>query len=454
MADDLSGGVTAIYASLGAFAAIKTDGSVVTWGDPERGGDSGAVANDLGGGVTGISSPFPVEPIEPVVPPEAPVIDAVEHDDVIAPDELDFGMIVSGSADPDARVTVTFGEARQTVPVGADGTWRVLFDLEDIPASGAHLVTAQAERAGLTSPITERNVTVENTPAQIFGQSTGELIEGDPQADTMRGTLLVFDRDEGEDRFLRPDGDDLDSRFGNFDFDPLTGDWMFTLNNDSPAVRALGDGEQATATLTVTSHDGTASETITVTITGAGVRDPGADGVLLLSGQVVDRAGDELPGTVLTFSPHDGETLVVGTDLAGRFSLELAVGSAGHLNPARDYDDGDPGITAASALEALRMAVGLDTSWGPPEALDFIAADCNGDGQVTAADALDILRVAVGLEAEASPRWIFVDSETDLAQVDRSNTHIETGRHIDPIAVDMTDVSFVGVLVGHLQEYG
>ena len=37
--------VKQIYASARAFAAVRSDGSVVTWGDPENGGDSSAVAN-------------------------------------------------------------------------------------------------------------------------------------------------------------------------------------------------------------------------------------------------------------------------------------------------------------------------------------------------------------------------------------------------------------------------
>ena len=41
--EDLAGGVESISATSGAFAAIKSDGSVVTWGDRVTGGDSSAV---------------------------------------------------------------------------------------------------------------------------------------------------------------------------------------------------------------------------------------------------------------------------------------------------------------------------------------------------------------------------------------------------------------------------
>ena len=62
VAGDLRAGVKQIYSSSHAFAAIKDDGSVVKWGnlmDPaqlDHGGDSSAVADDLSSGVTQIYS--------------------------------------------------------------------------------------------------------------------------------------------------------------------------------------------------------------------------------------------------------------------------------------------------------------------------------------------------------------------------------------------------------------
>lgn len=59
VANQLTAGVKAIYATQGAFAAVKDDGSVVTWGDQNDGGDSSAVASQLSSGVKIIySGPF------------------------------------------------------------------------------------------------------------------------------------------------------------------------------------------------------------------------------------------------------------------------------------------------------------------------------------------------------------------------------------------------------------
>ena len=55
--------------------------------------------------------------------------------------------------------------------------------------------------------------------------------------------------------------------YGNFTFDPTTGAWGYTL--DQSKAEPLNAGQHVTDTLTVTSFDGTASQTITVTITGS-----------------------------------------------------------------------------------------------------------------------------------------------------------------------------------------
>ena len=53
---DLSSNVVTLYSTLYAFAALKTDGSVVAWGDSYSGGDSSAVASDLSSNVVAVYS--------------------------------------------------------------------------------------------------------------------------------------------------------------------------------------------------------------------------------------------------------------------------------------------------------------------------------------------------------------------------------------------------------------
>ena len=80
------------------------------------------------------------------------------------------------------------------------------------------------------------------------------------------GTLTVHDVDAGENHFPRTPAA-LAGTYGNFTFNPTTGVWGYTL--DQTRRKRSNAGQHVTDTLTVTSFDGTASQTITVTITGS-----------------------------------------------------------------------------------------------------------------------------------------------------------------------------------------
>ena len=56
VATSLTSGVTNIFANGSAFAALKDDGSVITWGSPYGGADSSNVAASLASGVSTIFS--------------------------------------------------------------------------------------------------------------------------------------------------------------------------------------------------------------------------------------------------------------------------------------------------------------------------------------------------------------------------------------------------------------
>ncbi|MBG0744936.1 MAG: peptidase M23, partial [Cylindrospermopsis raciborskii KL1] len=58
VASQLTGGVTQIFSTVYAFAALKSNGSVVTWGDSSYGGNSSSVATQLTSGVTQIFSTY------------------------------------------------------------------------------------------------------------------------------------------------------------------------------------------------------------------------------------------------------------------------------------------------------------------------------------------------------------------------------------------------------------
>lgn len=119
----------------------------------------------------------------------------------------------------------------------------------------------------------------------------------------------------------------------------------------------------------------------------------------------------------------------------------------------RDYlpaRDGTP--TAADALEVLRLAVGLEPSFGPATPEVFIAADIDRSGQVTADDALAILRLASGLDSDVQPQWVFVDASADLGATvtGRDAVNYETGAIL---AEGQDSVMLKGILLGSFDTF-
>jgi parallel beta-helix repeat protein len=117
-------------------------------------------------------------------------------------------------------------------------------------------------------------------------------------------------------------------------------------------------------------------------------------------------------------------------------------------------------ITAADALAALDLAVGKNPNPKSPltgiapmvSPYQFLAADVNGDGKVTAADALQILRMAAGLPGSVQPKWEFVDARTSYW--DPATNSFSTNRESVPMPAQLTvgstegPIALVGVLTG------
>ncbi len=173
-----------------------------------------------------------------------------------------------------------------------------------------------------------------------------------------------------------------------------------------------------------------------------------------LSGQVTTAQGQPMEGVTLTLMAEGWPDQTATSDAGGMFGFSLANGIGARLEAARDHDpatDGRP--TAMDALEVLRLAVGLNPSFGPAQAQTFIAADMNGDGTITAQDALEVLRAAVGLASDNAPRWVFVDAATDweALEIARSNVQFDTGIAIAAGDSDL-DLGLTGILLGNMAE--
>lgn len=130
--------------------------------------------------------------------------------------------------------------------------------------------TARMANGALSIATVSVTITGVNDDASITGTSEGNVTEDGTMS--TGGILTVSDADDGENVFKPVDESALTGAYGSFVFD--NGVWTFTGDND--AAQHLGADDTAEQSLTVSSWDGTATQTITVKITG--INDPASIG--------------------------------------------------------------------------------------------------------------------------------------------------------------------------------
>ena len=149
----------------------------------------------------------------------------------------------------------------------ASGEWTYTLDNGEAQAlKGSETVTETLTVESLDGTEQTISVTVTgfNDAAAITGETEAGPLTEDSKAYTASGTLVVTDVDRGENQFQSA-AEEV-SNYGAFSFNPETGEWSYEL--DDALAQKLGLGDEATESLTVTSLDGTATETISVTVAG------------------------------------------------------------------------------------------------------------------------------------------------------------------------------------------
>ena len=106
-------------------------------------------------------------------------------------------------------------------------------------------------------------------------------------------------------------------------------------------------------------------------------------------------------------------------------------------------------VTAADALDALKLSVGIAASKGNSWK-ELISADMNHDGRVTAADALEILKASVGINT-IQPSWVFVPNDSginpNLGTMTRTTVTYKDDLNLASIT-GATSAIITGILVG------
>jgi VCBS repeat-containing protein len=216
--------------------------------------------------------------------------------------------VLGNDTDPDGdalSVTSAIVDASQgTVVVNADGT------LTFNPAAntiGPVVIsyTISDSKGGTASSTVTIDITPVASPAEL-GTGSGFVKEDVPNQSTTSGALTIIDADAGEAAFQPQTG--TAGTYGSFSID-AAGNWTFSLDNSSPLVQNLAEGESRTDTFTVSSIDGTTS-TVVVTILGT---DDGAN-TLPVANPDTATTEEELPVTLNVLgndTDPDGDTLTL-----------------------------------------------------------------------------------------------------------------------------------------------
>ena len=190
--------------------------------------------------------------------------------------------------------------------------------------------------------------------------------------------------------------------------------------------------------------DGIVADTRIGTLTLALPQTASGIDILALTGSTL--GGHSSPDRSLAYSRVDiGPTGLLSDTLPdGDLGISFARGTADYLSKS-----GTKPVTAADALDALKLSVGLAAAMGSGWK-ELIAADMNHDGRVTAADALEILKASVGINT-IPPFWVFVPDDPginpNLGTMTKTTVTYRDDINLSATAAS-SSASITGILVG------
>jgi VCBS repeat-containing protein len=207
-----------------------------------------------------------------------------------------------------------------SLSIGTDGSW--VYSLNN-DSSAVQSLGSGSSLTDIISVTTadgsHQNITVTingtNDSPVISGASTGSLSE---EAVNISGQLNISDADTGQSSF---EAETLTGSYGSLIIG-TDGSWVYSLNNDSTAVQALGSGSSLTDIISVTTADGS-HQNITVTINGT-------NDSPVISGASTGSLSEEAVNISGQLNISDADTG------QSSFEAETLTGSYGSLNMGTD----------------------------------------------------------------------------------------------------------------------
>ncbi|MEZ9790024.1 VCBS domain-containing protein, partial [Vibrio breoganii] len=243
-----------------------------------------------------------------------------------------------------------------------------------------------------------------NDKAVIVGTDSGAVTE-ESQLQTS-GTLTVTDVDTGEAHFSNTD---VVGTLGTLHLQD-NGAWTYDLDNTNPKVQALGQGSNATDTITVQSADGTTHK---VTITVNGTNDKaviaGTD-----SGAVTEESQLQTSGTLTVTDVDTGEAHFSNTDVVGNLgTLHLKDNGAWSY----DLDNTNPTVQALGQGKTATDTITVQSADGTTHKVTITVNGTNDKAVIAGTDS-----GVVTEESQLQTSGTLTVTDVDTGEAHFSNT--------------------------------
>ncbi|MCY9872199.1 VCBS domain-containing protein [Vibrio barjaei] len=246
-----------------------------------------------------------------------------------------------------------------------------------------------------------------NDKAVIAGTDSGAVTE-ESQLQTS-GTLTVTDVDTGEAHFSNTD---VVGTLGTLHLKD-NGAWTYDLDNTNPTVQALGQGKNATDTITVQSADGTTHQ---VSITVNGTNDKaviaGTD-----SGTVTEESQLQTSGTLTLTDVDTGEAHFSNSDVQGTLGT-LHLTDSGTWT--YDLDNTNPKVQALGHGSNATDTITVQSADGTTHQVSITVNGTNDKAVIAGTDS-----GAVTEESQLQTSGTLTLTDVDTGEAHFSNTDIK-----------------------------
>ncbi|PMN00734.1 hypothetical protein BCT41_11540 [Vibrio splendidus] len=392
--DTLTPSVSATHGS----ASLNAQGEIVFTPDANYNGPATVVLSVTDGHTT-TSQTINVD----VTPAnDAPVINPI-----VPVNATEDGAVVTGqltSTDIDAGDTATFTttSTQGGFTLNADGSYK----LDPTDASFQHLKAGEISTFSIPVTVTDSagatdtkdlviTVTGTNDTPVISGVDTGAIkedVSANPQSNelTATGKLDIVDIDTGEGSFVSHGFNKtaLQGHYGKLEISQ-DGSWSYSADNSQTAIQSLGEGEQLTDTIKVTSKDGTTHD---VVVTINGTNDTAVIGGTS-AGAVTEETQLQTSGTLTVTDTDTGEAHFANTDIQGSLgTLHLTDNGAWTY----DLDNTKPAVQALGNGATATDTITVHSADGTPHQVTITVNGTNDNAVVGGVDTASVTEKAAG----------------------------------------------------------